>query len=82
MRRSVDDLAVASATLDQPVPRILALASHLGHAKSEPTKKHPPAMLDRLRKALDGAENEAAESDWGECMDHVAAARKALRTKR
>jgi hypothetical protein len=56
--------------------------SGIAMIKSELNKEHAPAVLERLRKALDGAENEAAESDWGECMDHVAAARKVLRTKR
>jgi hypothetical protein len=46
--------------------------------KSELAKKHPKQILDRLSKALDRAEQEAAEGDWDECVDAVKDARKSL----
>ena len=42
-------------------------------------KKHPEAVREQLKKALDSAEGEVIENDWGECLDYVAAARKAVR---
>jgi len=46
--------------------------------KAELKKKHPPPILDRLKKALSDAENEVMEADWSECMDHIKAARGAI----
>jgi len=46
--------------------------------KVELTKKHPAAVRELLKKALDSAEGEVIENDWGECLDYVAAARKAI----
>ena len=46
--------------------------------KAELKKKHPQAVLDELRKALDRIQIEIAENDWIECREYVAAARKAL----
>jgi hypothetical protein len=46
--------------------------------KAELAKKHPTAVREQLKKALDSAEGEVIENDWGECMDFVGAARKAL----
>ena len=46
--------------------------------KAELKKKHPAPVLDDLRKALSGAEQEVQETDWSECLDHISAARKAL----
>jgi hypothetical protein len=46
--------------------------------KAELAKKHPAAVREQLKKALDSAEGEVVENDWGECLDYVAAARKAI----
>jgi uncharacterized membrane protein len=46
--------------------------------KAELKKRHPATVLDELRKALSGAEQEVQETDWSECLDHIKAARKAL----
>ncbi len=46
--------------------------------KAELAKKHPAAMREQLKKALDSAEGEVVENDWGECLDYIAAARKAI----
>jgi hypothetical protein len=45
--------------------------------KAELAKKHPAAVREQLKKALDNTEGEVIENDWGECLDYVAAARKA-----
>jgi hypothetical protein len=46
--------------------------------KAELKKKHPPDVIAALKKALSDAEGEVVENDWSECLDYVAAARKAL----
>ena len=46
--------------------------------KAELKKSHPRPVLDQLKKALSDAENEVMENDWSECMEFIAAARKAL----
>jgi hypothetical protein len=46
--------------------------------KAELKKKHPPPVLDTLRKALSDAETEVIEEDWSECMDHIKTARAAI----
>ena len=47
--------------------------------KAELKKKHPPAVIEKLKKALSDAETEVMENDWSECLEFIAAARKALR---
>ena len=47
--------------------------------KAELAKKHPDPVREQLKKALDSAEGEVIENDWGECLDYIAAARKAIR---
>jgi 3-methyladenine DNA glycosylase AlkC len=47
--------------------------------KAELKKKHPEPVLATLRKELSDAETEVMEKDWSECMDHIKAARAALK---
>jgi uncharacterized membrane protein len=46
--------------------------------KAELKKRHPATVLDELRKALSGAEQEVQETDWSECLDYIKAAQKSL----
>jgi hypothetical protein len=46
--------------------------------KAELKKKHPQAVLDELKRALDRVQIEIAENDWVECRQYVAAARNVL----
>ena len=46
--------------------------------KAELKKPHPRPVLDQLKKALSDAENEVMETDWSECLEFIAAARKAI----
>jgi hypothetical protein len=46
--------------------------------KAELKKKHRAPVLDELRKALGGAEQEVQETDWSECLDYIKAAQKAV----
>jgi hypothetical protein len=43
--------------------------------KAAIAKKPPQETLDRLQKALDGAQQEVIESDWNECLDYIKAAK-------
>jgi hypothetical protein len=47
--------------------------------KAELKKKHPESVLATLRKEVGDADTEEMEQDWSECMDHIKAARAALK---
>ena len=44
--------------------------------KAQLKQKHPATVLEELRKALSGAEQEVQETDWSECLDYIKAAQK------
>ncbi|MCK0196268.1 hypothetical protein MWN34_05010 [Ancylobacter sp. 6x-1] len=46
--------------------------------KAEIAKKPPKATLDKLTKALKGAEREHGEKEYDECVDYIKDAQKAV----
>jgi hypothetical protein len=70
-------LVVASATSAR-ADRQSDCVKGVAMIKAELKKSHPATVLDELRRALSGAEQEVQETDWSECLDHIKAARKAL----
>lgn len=47
--------------------------------KAEIAKAPPKATLDKLNKALRGAQRELGEKEYDECLDFVGDARKAVK---
>lgn len=49
--------------------------------KAAIAKKPPQPVLDRLKRALDSAQQEEFESDWDECLDAVKQAQLPKRSR-
>lgn len=84
MRMSASTLLVCGAMLC--CAAVPALADEAGECKdgvamikAEIAKAPAKATLDKLKKALKGAERELGEKEYDECMDYVSDAKKALK---
>lgn len=51
----------------------------VAYIKAEIAKAPPKATLDKLNKALRGAEREMGEKEYDECLDFVGDAKKAVK---
>lgn len=69
---------LAVATLPAAADDAKSCADGVAMIKAEIAKKPAKATLDKLNKALKGAERELGEKEYDECLDYVGDAKKAL----